>query len=379
MLTESIIKNLKTDNKRIRRSDGNGLYIIVEKNRKYFVYEYRDCDKKVKRKFLANYPECSLKQARELMKQISIDTKSNVGIKQKFDYLIDEFLNYERKRLRTNTFRNKELIIKVFIFSYLKGKNISEITKFDILKIFDNPKLEGTMFVKSQIYYVLQQFFDFCYLICENNPMANLKKKYITNKEKINHYPILNKDNDIRLFLTALKNIKKDNIMIYYAFKFALYTALRRKNILLLEWSEIDFDKSMIFIKAEKMKNNKDFSLPLSKQAKNILIKIFDFNYTKRKYVFSHFDKPYSEAIFSFYLKKINYNNIITFHSFRGIFSTICNEHRKEHNIHYDIIEKCLSHQDRNIIRATYNHADNLNDMRILMQWYSNFIDKLSD
>lgn len=63
-------------------------------------------------------------------------------------------------------------------------------------------------------------------------------------------------------------------------------------------------------------------------------------------------------------------------HSFRGIFSTICNERL---NANYDVIEKCLAHKDWDQVRAAYNRASYVEQRRELMQGYADYLDSLRD
>ena len=64
-----------------------------------------------------------------------------------------------------------------------------------------------------------------------------------------------------------------------------MYIPLRIHNILTLEWSSIDFKNKMLVIPAYKMKLNKEFKLPLSSQA----LEILEFMHKQKldKYVFS--------------------------------------------------------------------------------------------
>ena len=68
-------------------------------------------------------------------------------------------------------------------------------------------------------------------------------------------------------------------------YKFNMYIPLRIHNILNLEWGDIDFKNKMLVIPAYKMKLNKEFKLPLSSQA----LEILEFMYKQKldKYVFS--------------------------------------------------------------------------------------------
>jgi len=64
---------------------------------------------------------------------------------------------------------------------------------------------------------------------------------------------------------------------------------------------------------------------------------------------------------------------VMTLHGFRHSASTMLNEM----GFDGDIIEKQLSHTDRNQVRSTYNKAVRLEERRVMMQSWSDYITKL--
>ena len=67
----------------------------------------------------------------------------------------------------------------------------------------------------------------------------------------------------------------------------------------------------------------------------------------------------------------MGYKGIATAHGFRGLFSTVCNEHDKDP----DVIELCLEHVERDGVRAAYNAARKLRQRAELLQWWADFLD----
>lgn len=66
-------------------------------------------------------------------------------------------------------------------------------------------------------------------------------------------------------------------------------------------------------------------------------------------------------------------NDTITAHGFRAVASTFLNTlgYRSE------VIEAQLSHKDSNEIRASYNHADYLEERTTMLQEWANYLDNL--
>jgi integrase len=59
-------------------------------------------------------------------------------------------------------------------------------------------------------------------------------------------------------------------------------------------------------------------------------------------------------------------------HGFRATASTILNEE----GYRSDVIERQLAHKERNQVRASYNQAEYLDDRRMMMQWWSDMVER---
>ena len=66
-------------------------------------------------------------------------------------------------------------------------------------------------------------------------------------------------------------------------------------------------------------------------------------------------------------------NDEITTHGFRHMASTQLNEL----GFNGDVIERQLAHCETNKIRAAYNHAELLQDRTVMMQKWSDYLDRL--
>jgi integrase len=67
-------------------------------------------------------------------------------------------------------------------------------------------------------------------------------------------------------------------------------------------------------------------------------------------------------------------NQEMTPHGFRSMASTLLNEMGKWNP---DAIERQLSHKDKNVIRRAYNHAQYLDERRVMLQDWANYLDTL--
>ena len=73
-------------------------------------------------------------------------------------------------------------------------------------------------------------------------------------------------------------------------------------------------------------------------------------------------------------LRRLGYERTtLTAHVFRGMASTMLHEQGWAS----DVIERQLSHAERNSVKAAYNHAEHLPARRKMMQAWADYLDKL--
>lgn len=284
------------------------------------------------------------------------------------------------------------------------------------------------------------------YSVCDRIKYNILFKKY-----DVKHHETIHKQELKEVLITlhkAFNNInsaynrhykKLDYNLIPLMYKFNIYVPLRVKNIINLEWSEVDFNNKMLIIPASKMKRSKEFKLPLNTQA----LAILEFMYKQKldKYVFSlalsdafRYKRAFYNALceykelkdngkwyhgvvsdlcnkyllditlrIHFYnidkhiarlnetLKKglnktihyirystyLNTINIPNSHRLRSLFSSTLYDLTPLHKLDFTIIEMCLSHAIGNQVIQSYNHSERMQERRELMDFWGNYIDSL--
>jgi integrase len=73
-------------------------------------------------------------------------------------------------------------------------------------------------------------------------------------------------------------------------------------------------------------------------------------------------------------LRRMGYTkDELTGHGFRSMASTLLHEQGWKS----DIIERQLAHQERNKVKAAYNHAEHLPERKKMMQAWANYLDGL--
>jgi integrase len=154
-----------------------------------------------------------------------------------------------------------------------------------------------------------------------------------------------------------------------------MLTAVRPGELRGARWEEIDTDRALWRVPAERMKMKTEHTVPLSEQALAVLDIMRPITGESDLVLPSPFypGKPLSDGTLNSALARMGYKGIATAHGFRTLFSTCANEA----GWNRDHIEKQLAHEDRDDVRSAYNRAQWLDERAKMMQWWADRIDTL--
>ena len=142
------------------------------------------------------------------------------------------------------------------------------------------------------------------------------------------------------------------------------------------EWTEIDLNNAEWRIPATKMKSRVLHIVPLAIQAVQILAALTPLT-DRSAWVFPGVrtnGEPMSENTVNAALRRLGYDRTtLTADGFRGMASTMLHEQGWPS----DVIERQLSHVERNSVKAAYNHAEHLPARRKMMQAWADYLDNL--
>ena len=398
-LTDKEIKASKPKEKEYKLSDGQSLYLVVKTNgTKFFRYDFTFENKRKSMSF-GIYPEISLSEARilkdktkELLKQkinpIIDKNLSNINSDNTFKSISEKWLSKMKNEWEDSTLKKVVNVMENHAYPYIGNKPIENIIRTDILNIIDRMNKKGLFGSAEKLISNINRIYKFAvtYNYVEHNIVADIDKKNVIISTRHNHYPAITNEDEVKELINDIQSFEdlfKADITTIVALKLAPLVALRPSNLCSLEWSEINFEKEYLDIAANKMKTKKDFILPLSKQAIEILKSIEPFSAHKSKYVFPSPTsnlKNINDATINHALKKLGYKDRQCTHGFRSTFSTITHEKVKEHGFSSDIIESCLAHEEQNQVKASYNRSSKMKyfeEKKELMQWWADWLDKL--
>ena len=389
-LTELGIKKSKSSIKEKKLYDGKGLYLLLHTNgSKYWRVKYRFLSKE-KVFSLGVWPNISLTEARKIRNEVKIVLKSgqdpnvvknNILLNKQVDQLntfkavADEWLLIKEKEWKQNNFQDVKRAIENHLYPDLGHRPLSEITSAELLLVLKKIEGQGKYEATRRARQKCEAIFRYANLSqrCENNPASNLKGALASPKKK--KFNALNPE-ELPEFLIKL-NEYNGSIITKLALRLVLYTLARTAEIRFATWNEFDLESSepLWRVPKERMKMGIEHHVPLSSQSLRVIKQVRKYSEGDH-YVFHQINnpnKPMSENTMLYAIYRMGYRSHATVHGIRATISTLLNE--KEYNA--DVIERLLSHQEKNKVRDSYNRAEYLPQRRKYLQWLGDYIDSI--
>lgn len=184
---------------------------------------------------------------------------------------------------------------------------------------------------------------------------------------------------EIKIALDCFKYVGA-NISVKTGAKLLLLTFVRKSELTNATWDEIDFERRIWTIPADRMKKRTPHVVPLSDQAFDLLISLKTLSGSSPYVLPGRYDpsRPMSAATFNQFFQNVSDAakregfKLEHFgpHDLRRTASTLLHEA----GFPSDWIEKQLAHEQRGV-RAVYNKAQYLDQRRQMMQSWADMID----
>jgi integrase len=153
------------------------------------------------------------------------------------------------------------------------------------------------------------------------------------------------------------------------ALEFCILTAARSGEVLGARWSEIDFEKKIWMVPANRMKAGREHRVPLSARAVSILkqlakIKAGDFVFPGQAR-----NKPLSNMAMEMVLRRMKVENV-TVHGFRSSFRDWAGN---VSSFPREVVETALAHVIGDKAEQAYRRGDALEKRRLLMEAWAGY------
>lgn len=182
---------------------------------------------------------------------------------------------------------------------------------------------------------------------------------------KVKHFAALPYQ-EINSFMDKLRERDAQSAL---ALRLIILTATRSGEVRKAVWSEFDLDKGIWVIPAERMKADKEHTIPLCKEAISIIQQLprlagCDYLFTSPKS-----GNPLSDVVFKQLMKRMGVSDITT-HGFRSTFRDWAAE---QTSFPREVIENALAHQLKDKAEAAYFRSNLLDKRRELMNKWGDY------
>ena len=365
-----------------KHSDGNGLFLLVKSTGgKSWVLRYQINGRR-RDLGLGAFPALSLAEAREkvidLKKQIKNGFDPLAHRQQQKDITFKDAatLCIESKK---SEWKNKKhasqwtSTLETYAFPFIGDITVKNIEVSDIHNLLSKiwtDKTETANRLRGRIESVLDYATALKYRSGDNPARWKGNLDHLLPKhqkvKKVKHHAALDYDKAPE-FMALLS--KREGISAR-ALECLILTNVRSANVREAEWSEIDFEKREWVIPAEKMKADKEHTVPLCNRAMKILSECIK---GESNLIFESQTKKgamLSDMSLSAVLKRMGYTDI-TVHGFRSTFRDWAGETT---SFPREVIEHAMAHKLKDKAEAAYARGTLLTKRQELMKAWERYV-----
>ncbi|HBM2978173.1 TPA: integrase arm-type DNA-binding domain-containing protein [Klebsiella michiganensis] len=399
-LNDTKIRSLKPSAKPFKVSDSHGLYLLVNPGGSRLWYLKYRINGKESRIGLGAYPDVSLAHARQ----------QRDGIRK----LLAQNINPAQQRIAEKAARSSEKTFKHVALSWHKSNRtwsqnhslrllasmnnhifpvigplpIAELKPRHFIDLLKGIEQKGLLEVAARTRQHMCNIMRHAvhHGMIESNPASHLEGIIAAPVKR--HYPALHLERLPEL-LSRIDGYHQGRELTRLAVSITLHVFIRSSELRFARWTEISFRNKIWTIPATRepipgarysdrgAKMRMQHIVPLSQQAIDILKQIREIS-GDQGLVFPSIrnpSKPMSENTVNKALRLMGYNTKedVCGHGFRAM---ACSALIESAIWSQDAVERQMSHQERNSVRAAYIHkAEHLEARKAMMQWWSDYLD----
>lgn len=388
-LTDIGVRALQPGERNYKRTDSAGLYVeVTPTGSKLWRFKYRHHGKD-KRIALGRYPDVGLAEARRKRDEAKVQLANGVdpAAERRHKKLVSAYqaansfgdIGKEYIEKLTAEGRAETTVSKA---SWLLGQlgplsksPIAELKPLEVFSALKRIEKQGKYETARRCRSFASRVFRYAVATgrAESDPTAALRGALITPKTQ--HHAALLDPADVSKLLRAIDAYGGRGVT-RMALLVAPHVMLRPGELRLAVWPEIDLDRAVWKIPAERMKMRRPHAVPLSRQVVELLNELHQST-GPEGYVFPAFHswrRPLSENTFNQVFRALGFK--VTAHGLRTTASTLLNESGKWSP---DAIERSLAHADKDAVRGIYNRGQYWEERVAMHQWWSDYLDALRE
>ena len=389
MLTDTKARAAKAKGTPYKLADREGLYLfITTKGSKSWRYDYRLAGVR-QTLTIGQYPDTSLTKARDKLakaRQLVAQGVSPAEAKQSEKaqarvarantvQALGEKWYQVRSNSRSRSWcDNAKRFLEQDIYPALGGKPIREVTPDDIERLVRNvAEKRGAKSAHYMRLTLAGLFKSLPRSLSLGNPARDVGTVIELPKAKPKGRALTAKE--IPAFLEAADRYP-GRPQTKVCVRLLMISFARKRELIEARWDEIDLAAGEWVIPAERMKRDKPHIVPLARQAVECF-RLLKALAGDSPYVFPNLGdprKPMGASTLNKVFERIGYGGgRFTPHGARSTASTALNSQGWS----ADAIERQLSHSERDLVRAAYNHSDHMQERRKMMQAWADYLDGL--
>ena len=355
--------------------DQGGLYLhVTETGSKLWRYQFR-LNGKQSIASLGRYPMLSLADARDAHREAQKlvaqginptgDRKARAQADKaakvySFASVAREWLEWFRHGRSERHVTVTESRVNRVILPVLGGFAVNEMTAQTLVEFAKTVESESGREMADRCLMVLGQVLRWAVSNgkAKQNVHAGLRPSEILKPAKVVNFARL-EEKELPSLLQAIE-VYSGTPLARFGMKLMAYTLLRTSELISLRWSDVcldcgNADAPKLTITADRMKAGRDHVVPLSKQATHtlrLLKQYWEQIGSKSQYVFpgTQGADTMSNMTLLLMFKRMGYGKKMTGHGWRGVASTILNEH----GFNRDWIEMALAHVPQGVRHDFY-------------------------
>ena len=388
-LTISKINSSKSKDKMYKLPDGQGLALwIYPSGLRSWKFSYNRVDGKRDTLTLGQYPAYSLVEARQwrddlrtkLLRGESVRDEEVVKPKKHtFESVFREW--YERWANGNEDSKYQiqaQTRIETHILPVIGRMGIDEIKTFDIVSALRPMEAKGTLETLRKVKILVGQVFAYAVGtgLIDINPVLQIGRNVFVAPQSTNFRALTPEQLPLLIDFLEGRNqfaYKKPNGAARLAIYWLLFTVTRAQEGVGAKFSEIDEYARLWHLPAERKKERRSFTIPLSDGAMWVLAQAKERN-IKGVYLFEG-QNPNNHMSLQTPLESFKGSGVpTTTHGLRSLARTYMAE-KSEFEPH--ILETMLAHKTGDKVEAAYNRTDYLEKRTEAMQWWSDEIMRL--
>jgi len=389
-LSDRAIRSAKPGSKPYKRSDERGLYLLIQSNgARYWRFKYRYGGKE-RLLALGVYPDVSLKAAREKRDEArrlvaaGVDPNAQRAAQRlasadSFEAIAREWFAKEEPSWSPSPAGRILRRLQRDVFPYLGSHPISDIKPPAVLALARRIVDRGAVETAHRTLQNVRQVMRFAVATGRAERDATAALQGALPSSGSNHLAAVTDPIQLGELLRAIDGYQGTPV-VNVALRFAPHVFVRPRELRRAEWQEVDLgapDGRLWSIPGEKMKGGRPHMVPLSWQAEAILSELQPITGSGR-FIFPgarSADRPMSDNAILAALRRMGFEKeAVTGHGFRATARTLLDEALR---IPVHLIEHQLSHSVRDPLGRAYNRTTHLEERRVMMQRWSDYLDRL--